>query len=185
MPAIDHAQVRPLSSIHLDGAVILPNRIAQLDLIPKNGVCVELGTFKGDFAALILQKCQPKKLYLVDIDCQHVRTRFAAEIDSGIVVCLEGRTSDMVSSVPNDIDYLYVDADHSRAGVTQDLHLYTPKVKSSGFVGLNDYTLFDWVQGVEYGVKHAVHDLCLDHNWKWVAYCLASCDFRDVLITRF
>ncbi len=37
------------------------------------------------------------------------------------------------------IDIVYVDADHSYEGVTKDLELWTPKVKTGGIISGHDY----------------------------------------------
>ena len=37
-----------------------------LELLPKGGVGVEIGVFRGHFSNLICQIAQPRKLYLVD-----------------------------------------------------------------------------------------------------------------------
>ena len=37
------------------------------------------------------------------------------------------------------IDFLFIDGDHSEAGVSADIHKYTPFVKVGGCVFLHDY----------------------------------------------
>ena len=37
-----------------------------LEALAAEGVCAEIGTWKGDFAAVILERRRPRRLYLVD-----------------------------------------------------------------------------------------------------------------------
>lgn len=180
----EYQSIPTLSEKHLEGSTVLPNRDHVLNKLPKGGICVEIGTYRGDYAQKILDIIKPDKLYLLDVNCSFVKERFKKEIESGKVIYLEGYSNDLVDLVPNEIDFLYIDADHSYEGVSTDLKLYEPKVKDNGYIGLNDYILLDWVSQTTYGVKRAIHEFCIDHNWKWAYLALAPCDFRDVVLTR-
>ena len=37
-----------------------------LTLLPKGGICAEIRTWQGDYAATIIRSRRPKRLYLVD-----------------------------------------------------------------------------------------------------------------------
>jgi len=39
----------------------------------------------------------------------------------------------------NSLDYVFIDADHSYAGVKQDIELWYPKIKLGGWIGGHDY----------------------------------------------
>lgn len=55
-----------LQEVHVQHAKVLANRAKLLELLPKDGVVAELGVDKGDFTKMILEKCNPRKLHLVD-----------------------------------------------------------------------------------------------------------------------
>src|SRR5690242_13316445 len=56
---------RALTQRHIDGCRLIENRETMLDLMPKGGVCAEVGIFECYFSSLILEKTQPKKLHLI------------------------------------------------------------------------------------------------------------------------
>ncbi|NOZ45982.1 MAG: hypothetical protein GXO79_04285 [Chlorobi bacterium] len=37
-----------------------------LKMMPRNSVCAEVGTWKGEFSKQILEIAKPRKLYLID-----------------------------------------------------------------------------------------------------------------------
>jgi hypothetical protein len=55
------------------------------------------------------------------------------------------------------LDILFIDGDHSAAGMMQDFRLYSPLVKEGGFIILDDY--LDWLHSA--GVMDGVHALGL------------------------
>ncbi|MBI2743540.1 MAG: class I SAM-dependent methyltransferase [Chlamydiales bacterium] len=54
-------------------------------------------------------------------------------------------TSERAAPILNKIDILYLDGNHSEAGFTRDVQLYLPKVRSGGYIWIND-TLWTEVQ---------------------------------------
>src|SRR5688572_23152867 len=52
-----------LTSEHLQDARLYANREDMLDRLPKGGLAAEVGTFKGEFARQILDRCAPSKLH--------------------------------------------------------------------------------------------------------------------------
>ena len=81
-------------------------------------------------------------------------------------------TSEAADVVQNDLDFIYIDADHSFSGVWQDLMSWYPKVRALGIVSGHDYT-----SKAHTGVRKAVDlffqtlnlqvNLCRDGVW-WV-----------------
>ena len=142
-------------------------RTKLLGLLPREAVCAEVGTYRGDFAAAILGALNPKQLYLVDswehraeekyegasygghavagqqgMDAMYegVVARFRAEIDSGAIVIKRARSLEAAASFPDQsLDWVYIDADHSYEGVKRDLDAYYGKVKPGGFIAGDDY----------------------------------------------
>ena len=149
-----------------------------LSLLPADCTCAEVGTWRGDFAAKILNVCNPGRLYLIDswehrseqeysqasyggkvqdgqagMDAiyEGVIDRFRTEIDTGQVVIVRARSTQTAASLPDEsLDWVYIDADHSYGAVKRDLEAYYPLVKSGGLLAGDDYGLDDrWFgQGV-------------------------------------
>src|SRR5262249_25795025 len=147
-------------------------------------VCAEIGVYKGDFSALILES-KPKKLHLVDpwkfetdstyassfyggtkgknqvnMDAIYdsVARRFRSAIESGIVEVHRGSSEQCCSLFPdNYFDWIYIDGNHRYEFVKQDLEMYLPKVKASALVAGDDYAAPGWWQdGVTKAVDEAI-----------------------------
>jgi hypothetical protein len=155
------------------------NRKALLDLVPKGGHCVEVGVLEGTFSDVILEVCQPKRLYLVDwwpeataltlgeykddgswvakpyngLDCyRKVLSKFRDRED---IVLLRGISYHVMSCLtPKSLDMVYIDGDHSYLGCKRDLAHSYHKVKSGGWIMGHDYC------GVLPGVVQAVNEFC-------------------------
>jgi len=162
-----------------------------LALLPEEGVCAEIGTWRGDFAATILSSRRPRQLHLVDpweyrtdagyehasyggqredgqreMDAMYesVIDRFRSEIDGGQVIVRRLRSFDAAASFADEsLDWVYIDADHSYEGVKRDLDAYLRAVKSGGCLAGDDYGHVDRWFGD--GVTRAVDefsDRCAD-----------------------
>lgn len=142
-------------------------RRRMLAALPEHGVCAEIGTWRGDFAAVILEHRQPQRLYLVDpwehraegeyeqasyggrmeggqqaLEAMHqsVLDRFGTEIASGQVQVLRRRSTDAAATFADEsLDWVYIDGDHSYEGVKADLEAYYRTVKSGGLLAGDDY----------------------------------------------
>lgn len=58
----------------------------------------------------------------------------------GSKVTLIRKTSeDAVNDIPNNVDFVYIDANHLYEYVKKDIELYYPKVKSGGIIGGHDF----------------------------------------------
>jgi hypothetical protein len=164
-----------------------------LSKLPKASVGVEIGTWEGDFAARLLKRTRPKRLYLIDpweyrddgpyagawfgagrsggqarMDAiyEGVRERFEAQIASGQVVVLRSRSADAAAQLEL-LDWVYVDGDHSYEGVKADLEAFYRKLKPGGIIAGDDYGVDGWWRD---GLIRAVDDFA------------SSCDCRPVIM---
>ena len=55
------------------------------------------------------------------------------------VKILAMRSKDAINLVPKEVDFVWVDGDHSEKGITTDLDLYYPLVKQGCFFGGHDF----------------------------------------------
>ncbi|GAG75308.1 unnamed protein product [marine sediment metagenome] len=49
------------------------------------------------------------------------------------------KSADAVNLIPDNLDFVYIDGNHSYEYVLRDIELYFPKVKEGGVVGGHDY----------------------------------------------
>lgn len=87
-----------------------------LDYMEPNKVWAEVGVAEGYSSDLILKKCSPSKLYMIEYGydyCVKLRERFKKEIESGLVGILEGDSVQMLKLLEdNSLDYVFLDATH-------------------------------------------------------------------------
>jgi hypothetical protein len=146
--------------------------------LPKGMVCVELGVFLGDFSSLIYENCKPSWLYLVDIfpdsmmsgdkDGMNVKTADLRSIPDSLRKKFENKnisvhkqtTTDFLKSSDNqDIDFVYIDAEHSYKMVKSDLEESYRRVKPGGIIAGHDYCRNQFP-----GVCIAVDEFCKEKN---------------------
>ncbi|MDI9496894.1 MAG: class I SAM-dependent methyltransferase [Bacillota bacterium] len=131
---------------------------------------VEVGVYRGNFASQILRRCEAiEKYYMLD-PWRHLdnwnkpanteddvfeqilaearsRTDFAAEKR----VILRGKTTEAVDEIPDgELDFAYIDGDHTLRGVTIDLIRLFPKVRPGGWIGGDDFCSTIWQRSTEY-----------------------------------
>jgi predicted O-methyltransferase YrrM len=156
---------------------IVPDRDALLREIPKGGVMAEVGVAHGDFTRQILDICQPRKLYLIDLWSadsaryadlmEKVRARFEAEIESGVAEILHGYSWDMLATLPDgSLDFAYVDAAHDFESVEHDLAACEPKMKQGGIIAGHDYTRWSGNGLHRWGVVEAVNEFANRRRWE-------------------
>lgn len=144
--------------------------------LPKHAVGCEVGVYRGDFSDRILRIARPRELYLIDtwdaahttgsrLDAQEghderyrfVCERFARETARETVKILR-ETSEEASRRfrEGQLDFAYLDGDHSYEQVRKDLSAYYPLIKAGGILCGDDYD-------VHPGVKRAVDEFA-QHN---------------------
>lgn len=120
---------------------------------------VELGVQHGYFANRILQDWKSfEKFYLIDIwmqldnyvDSANVNNQqqeiiyntcklFLNKYDQNKLVYIRNFTTLAVPFITEPLDFIYIDARHDYCGVTDDINLYWPKIKSGGIMAGHDY----------------------------------------------
>ena len=125
---------------------------------------VEIGVYRGDFAAAVLEQCESvTKYYMVD-PWMHLddwnkpsnrsdtvfeeffqATKAKTDFAQGRRVILRGKTTDVIDQIADgELDFAYVDGDHTLKGIAIDLIRVYPKVKLGGFVGGDDFSPTVW-----------------------------------------
>lgn len=143
----------------------LPRRTPRGDLLaslPKGGVCAEIGTWRGNFAAEILGIKQPERIYLVDpwrfmdrfpgrwyggADAKNqsdmdeiaaaVERRFSG--DDRVLVRRMTSGEFFEAHQAERFDWVYIDGDHSEEAVYADLSAAWPLIRPGGILSGDDY----------------------------------------------
>lgn len=119
----------------------------------------EIGVLYGNNAICILENLNIELLYLIDYKFPRwVIKRFRSFNDR--VIFLHCFSSNAVDKIADDLDFVYIDGDHSYNGVKEDIGLYYPKVTSSGVIGGHDF------DANHIGLVSAVVEFGLSNNLK-------------------
>ena len=125
---------------------------------------VELGVYRGDFASQLLMECDSiEKYYMLDpwrhldnwnkpanknndrfeqfLSETKAKTDFAAKKR----IILRGKTTEVVDKIPDaELDFAYIDGDHTLKGIAIDLIRLFPKVRDGGWIGGDDFSKTIW-----------------------------------------
>ncbi|MGA8300453.1 MAG: class I SAM-dependent methyltransferase [Terriglobales bacterium] len=126
---------------------------------------VEVGVYQGDFAAAVLAGCERVSTYYMLDPWRHLddwnkpanqdnsvfesffqaakaKTEFAAARRT----ILRGKTTEVIDQIADgELDFAYIDGDHTLKGITIDLVRVYPKVKVGGFIGGDDFSKTIWM----------------------------------------
>lgn len=163
------AASQPLPGDLVDGCELVSSRYQLIERLPKGGVGLEIGTQSGQFARHMLEKAEPSKLHVVDIDYSQFDDSLRADPR---LVCHEGLSHVALEAfAPETFDWIYIDADHSYAGVRRDAEASATRLRPGGLLLFNDFAHIDPELG-RYGVHRAVIDFALEHQWRlrYLAY---------------
>ena len=150
--------------------------------VPKGARLAEVGVFEGAFSRVLLERCAPTALHLIDVfegvhvcgdvHFQNMRHRDMHEVlmtlwrefaRHDVVRLHKGRGVEVLNALPEaSLDFVYVDALHDYASVAADLRA-AARV-SPHLIGGHDYAEHHFP-----GVVKAVKEFCWERNWTMVA----------------
>lgn len=148
--------------------------IADVVMLLKVAVCskpkklMEVGSFRGYTALFLAQHVSPDaKIVTVDRYPDHGE----AYQNTGWASMIERRVGETNASMfehdpPGSYDLIFIDADHSYAGVKNDTELILPLVSQNGFILWHDYAnwgYFDGKNGVPEYLKELSERLPIAH----------------------
>lgn len=159
-------------------------RIEYIESLPAGTIGAEIGVLEGEFSEQILAT-PVKKLYLVD-PWKHYERGYddLANVNQGgqdqryrnvcskfsgdhrAVILREESGSQVVLETVKDVDWVYIDANHSYEAVRNDLIWYS---KMCDLLMLHDYCENETTIGYGWGVVKAVEDWLSMSEWKKVA----------------
>lgn len=163
----------------LSDARLYPDREAMLHALPKGGTVGEVGVWKGDFSRAIARICGPERFHLIDLN-------FAPfQPVTGPVKKHQGDSSTILAGFPAaTFDWLYIDGNHSYAGVTKDLAAAHRAIKPGGYLMCNDYTNWCSPSVTPYGVAKAVNELVIREGYSVEGLALHPAGLPDILIRK-
>ena len=118
-------------------------------------VGAELGVFEGKNAKSMLRQLNIQRLYLVDpyepyseyhdlvvdrLRAAHTaaQKRLVSFADRVVWLCV--KSSEAVNVIGEELDFVYIDANHAYDYVRHDIEVYYDLVRPGGYVGGHDYT---------------------------------------------
>ncbi len=107
----------------------------------RTGTGVEIGVDKGRTTFHLLNNTD-LKLYFIDPyigrddRCQEITEQLAKFPNANF---LRMTSSEAANVVPDELDFVFIDGDHSYEGVKEDLEKWVPKVRSQGLVMGHDW----------------------------------------------
>jgi SAM-dependent methyltransferase len=166
---------------------LFPDRLDLIkELVPRGGLFAEVGTLYGDFIVQVLDANQPREVHLFDLGFQNIRPEHRRKLnDYGRVHYHQGESSKKLSEIPDSsFDVVYIDGDHSYQGVWQDLTQGLRALKPAGYLICNDYTNWDCIQSLPYGVLPAVNRFMTENSLVVRAIGLSAFGFHDIALQR-
>jgi hypothetical protein len=150
------------------------------DWLRPGSMGAEVGVWKGDFSQAIMNRIEPSHLFLVDpweyqpqypsawygggralqqADMDEIYLgvceRFASTIADGRLTVLRSKSDEAI--VPVELDWVYIDGNHTFEAVRTDIVHWSSQTKVGGLVVLDDYGLAGWWED---GVTRAAADAC-------------------------
>ena len=135
----------------------------------------EVGVAYGDFSKNILQICKPGKLFLIDAwegerygyGLALIEDSFRSEINDGRIEIRRGYSNQVLKQFDNkSIDIVYIDTNHTYETTWEELLICNEKVKDNGFICGHDYTKFNPISRMDYGVYDAVNRFCVEYGYE-------------------
>jgi len=124
----------------------------------------EIGVYRGNFARAMLNGCDGLTAYYMIDPWRHLRdwnkpsnhenavlesyfqeTKEKTEFAAQKRIILRGTTIEVADQIKDgELDFAYIDGDHTLKGIAIDLIRLYPKVRVGGFVGGDDFTISMW-----------------------------------------
>ncbi|RLB89430.1 MAG: hypothetical protein DRH10_05975 [Deltaproteobacteria bacterium] len=167
-----------------DGCISALERYIMAQLIKyfKPDIIVEIGTFRGSTTRVILDNMEPtSRVYTVDLPADYrssqkdflsderlikhrkVGADYADHPLSGNVVQILGDTFEPATweKLPDNIDFVFIDASHSYEAVHNDTDKIRPKLKNNAVVLWHDYTEGE---SMDRGVGKYIREMMKKHS---------------------
>jgi hypothetical protein len=160
----------------------MKTRIELIESINKNGIIAELGVFDCEFSIEIYNRCNPKKLYLVDlfdglvesgdVNGNNIKYINGDELfksanekfnkKENITILKQDSVQFLMEQDENFFDFIYIDSSHQYEHTKKELFWSLKKInKKNGIIAGHDYD-----EKRFYGVYRAVNEFCEENKFK-------------------
>lgn len=119
----------------------------KISTLKSRKIAVEIGVYKGGTFYAFMQFFDK----VIGIDIKERVLPFKLRTDDQYIIG-NSRDLNIVLKIQNNIDFLFIDGDHSYEGVRGDFNLWGPKVKKGGMIVFHDIVGAD-ISGYKYGVR--------------------------------
>lgn len=174
------------------GTLLEVFNIAPVKLYPRHSVraalkkfgvtpikMIEVGTFRGIHAQKMFETLEIEKMYVVDPweetesyrdnnpgATQSLLSKAEKETDKRLkgkpVIKIKDFSDNAINKIKENVDFIYIDGDHSYKQAKKDMINYWGKLKPGGIMGGHDITNpYD-----DYGVCRAFYEFCSELNLK-------------------
>lgn len=131
-------------------------------LLPDGPVGVEIGVDRADTTKYFLENCSNIcHLYAVDpyLDRDGRYKTVKDQLAQYPNCTLIRNTSDEAACIiPDDLDFVFIDGDHSCLAVLSDLQNYVPKIRSGGLLTGHDWTSVNRNMGVVQAAEEYLYE---------------------------
>jgi len=143
--------------------------LMNLARMQRGQVYVEIGSYHGSSACFIAHgirlsaHSRGARLYCIDTWMNDAMTegqldtyqQFKENVSSydSLIVPVRALSVDAAASFSDQVDFLFVDGDHSYDGVSTDLRAWLPKLAPGALLAMHDY---GWAEGVQRAVAELV-----------------------------
>jgi hypothetical protein len=135
--------------------------------LPRGAVCVEIGSYLGASTIVIASNLGcTSKLYCVDTWMNDAMSEGPRDtyreflqntaVLSERITAVRSTSAAAASEFSAEIDFLFLDGDHSYDGCKADVEAWLPKVKAGGIVAFHDIS---WANGVKKVVREDIFPL--------------------------
>lgn len=147
----------PLRDSALTQARLYAGRRQMMAALAQGGIGAEVGVQAGLFSRFLLETVRPERLHLFDMSDKWLKAD--VRDDPRCHLHLGDSSSQLAKQPDASFNWIYIDGDHSYAGVVKDAKQALIKVKPGGLLVFNDYTLWSPGEAMSYGVMACVNDL--------------------------
>jgi hypothetical protein len=174
-------------------------------LLPKRKLVAQIGAGLGDLSEVIVTRCNPQRLSVLDpftlhsitdfwqdrlgkraaaLDHQqYFRERFAGPMAQGRIALVPGEIFETIPTLPDrGVGIAWIGNDTSYIVVRDHLQALLPKMANDGQIVISNYIMSDYLTGNAYGVIQATNEFIVANKWEMTLLVLQSNMFCDVVI---
>ena len=165
----------------LENCKVVSSREKILEVLPKNGICAELGVEHGIFSNQILDINKPKKLVLVDI-----MLKKHLQVEHDVIEPIKGDSVEVMNQFKdNYFDWIFIDTDHTEEQTNKELQICKNKIKHNGYIALHDYIRYIRVgDRYNYGVVDSVNRFLKENQDFEVVYLSLEPHMFNTIVLR-